>query len=234
MRAPSRAHHAHAGAPPLQVLLLLPLRSAIAGLATEHRAVSTATELRAAIANVTSFAPVEIALAEGVYPLYAALLVHGTRVTLRGEGAGATLDGQGVTRLFDVAHGAQLGLEHVHLTRGGDVESGAAIQVRRGARVDVRDANISDSHVLEGASARGGAIAAWEPPGLVELYRLDGGAAVYSVAHSKSRMAAGMSDGTIKVWDSGARFSASRLPAPRDASPLCRHAGARRGGAERS
>ena len=175
------------GRPALALLavLLLPLRAEVLQWGREVTyknlgPASDAAALRTMLANVTGFAPVEIQLASGEHKIRATLLVHHTWVKIVGNGAGATLDGQGTTRLFDVK-GGTLELEGVSLTRGGDVADGAAVQVRRGGRFNLTNGNISESHAVppvdvsgrETHSARAGAVAAWEPPDYAELDRLD-------------------------------------------------------------
>ena len=175
------------GRPALALLaaLLLPLRAEVLQWGREVTyknlgEASDAVALRTMLANVKGFAPVEIQLASGEHKIRATLLVHHTWVKIVGNGAGATLDGQGTTRLFDVK-GGTLELEGVSLTRGGDVADGAAVQVRRGGRFNLTNGNISESHAVppvdvsgrETHSARAGAVAAWEPPDYAELDRLD-------------------------------------------------------------
>ena len=103
------------GRPALALLaaLLLPLRAEVLQWGREVTyknlgEASDAVALRTMLANVTGFAPVEIQLASGVHPIRATLLVHHTWVKIVGNGAGATLDGQGTTRLFDVKGGLSL------------------------------------------------------------------------------------------------------------------------------
>ena len=105
----------------------------------------------------------------------ASICVHGVHLVLIGvEDENVVLDGQHETRLFDVAHGGKLELIRVDIRNGAGVHSGAAIQVRRGGRVNVTSSLIShcEAGALQ-ADPVGGAIAAWEPSekdaGLVEL-----------------------------------------------------------------
>ena len=105
----------------------------------------------------------------------ASICVHGVHLVLIGdEDDDVVLDGQHETRLFDVAHGGKLELIRVDIRNGAGVHSGAAIQVRRGGRVNVTSCLIShcEAGALQ-ADPVGGAIAAWEPSardeGLVEL-----------------------------------------------------------------
>ena len=105
--------------------------------------------MRTAINALAANEALEIWLAEGSeLNVSTAICVHEVSVTLRSEGAGATIDGLGSSRIFDVAHGGRLALERVSLANGGDVWSGAAISARGNSFVDVRHATVSHSHAV--------------------------------------------------------------------------------------
>ena len=117
--APSTARVMGRPALALLAVLLLPLRAEVLQWGSEVAyknlgKASDAAALRTMLANVKGFAPVEIQLASGEHKIRATLLVHHTWVKIVGNGAGATLDGQGTTRLFDVK-GGTLELEGVSL-----------------------------------------------------------------------------------------------------------------------
>ena len=141
------------GRPALALLaaLLLPLRAEVLqwGREVTYNNLGEASDAAAlrSCSRTSRASPVEIQLASGEHKIRATLLVHHTWVKIVGNGAGATLDGQGTTRLFDVK-GGTLELEGVSLTRGGDVADGAAVQVRRGGRFNLTNGAISESHAV--------------------------------------------------------------------------------------
>ena len=128
----------------------------------------------------------------------ASICVHGVHLVLIGdEDENVVLDGQHETRLFDVAHGGKLELIRVDIRNGAGVHSGAAIQVRRGGRVNVTSSLIShcEAGALQ-ADPVGGAIAAWEPSerdaGLVELDHRQLHARAVRWSPDSTRVAAGL------------------------------------------
>ena len=113
-----------------------PLAAAAAPVAAAGRGLD-GSGLQDAVARIPSFARVEIRLLGGTYLMDASICVHGVHLVLIGdEDDDVVLDGQHETRLFDVAHGGKLELIRVDIRNGAGVHSGAAIQVRRGDRVN--------------------------------------------------------------------------------------------------
>ena len=92
----------------------------------------TVFTLRALIDSAASGAPLALELPEGaVFSLGGAQLEvpSGANVTIASEGEGATIDGEGLSRVFEVSNNTALTLRRVHLLNGaadlvvpGDVE----------------------------------------------------------------------------------------------------------------
>ena len=193
---------------PLAVVLLL-LLSCIGADASFQchgfRTVNTTAELRDAI-NATAYGGCALLhLPEGnVYHLGAAQLrVYVGNVTLRSEGAGATLDAGGCSRHVDVALGGKLQLERVHLVNGGAEVSGGSALVRFGGELTVSDGVIASSEALD----QGGAIAVQDYDETLRKIREAsiGASRVNSVAYSPdgSRIVSGDDSGNVITWEAG-------------------------------
>jgi hypothetical protein len=127
--------------------------------------VHSASELSAFLAQIPLGAPMQtIVLPEtanlrlGGSPLNVA---WGTRVRIMSEGEGATIDGEGRSRLFEVW--GSLTLVRVHLTAG-HAESGGGLLANEGARVVLRHVTIRGCSATRGGAgkvASGGAVMLW-------------------------------------------------------------------------
>lgn len=73
---------------------------------------------------------------------------------LPGRSGGATVDGGGITQLFNIT-GAVLHIENLLLSKGATNASGAAVLATGGATIVARDCAFSANTALEGAGGGG-------------------------------------------------------------------------------
>ena len=132
-----------------------PLPPPLQPLPDGFQGVGAASDIRNALLTPPGVGDVSLYLSEGSrYSLGGSqLVVHHKNVTLRSSGTGATIDAEGLSRHFDVALGAELHLQHVHLVNGGFEMSGGSILVRNSGTLTTRDVHISDSRAFSSATA---------------------------------------------------------------------------------
>jgi hypothetical protein len=76
-------------------------------------------------------------------PSGATFAVSNFTLVLFSEGAGATINGEGLSQLFKVTNGGHVDLRHIHLKRGHATGQGGAMEVTQ-ASVNLADCTISD------------------------------------------------------------------------------------------
>eukprot|EP00965_Chrysotila_dentata_P162342 5361200-Pleurochrysis_carterae.AAC.2 len=107
---------------------------------------------------------------DGILTLDAELVVAGANVSLLSPGRGATLDGNGLTRIFHVHSGGRLFLQNVRLTNAsvanqsntpGAPHGGAVLIEGPGSLLSLRDVTMEGATALM-PEAAGGGVAAYE------------------------------------------------------------------------
>ena len=117
-------------------------------------------------ASLASQTPLHVQLPEGTHlPLGGSELVVGVNLnlTLRSSGAGATIDGEHLSRLFTVGTGATLEIDTVHLVNGSTAVwggQGGALQLQAGASARLTSSRITNCYAKE----FGGALSAHYQP----------------------------------------------------------------------
>eukprot|EP00966_Prymnesium_polylepis_P149561 3455202-Prymnesium_polylepis.1 len=93
--------------------------------------VTTTDELRAAIAAIPPFASRSLYLPQGSVFLLggAQIIIEGIYLWLVSDGAGATLNAGGSSRVFRLGGDARLQLEGITLREGGGVDDGGTIEM---------------------------------------------------------------------------------------------------------
>lgn len=145
-------------------------------------------------ASLASQTPLHVQLPEGTHlPLGGSELVVGVNLnlTLRSSGAGATIDGEHLSRLFNVGTGATLDIDTIHLVNGSTAAAtlnegrGGALRLQAGASVRLTSSRITNCYAKE----QGGALSAYYQPGV---------SASFVDCHIES---------CIAGWDGGAIFA---------------------------
>ena len=108
--------------------------------------VTSAVMLRALLDETALGSRVSVFVPEGltVHLDGLSLVVDGITALIQSSGAGAVLDGQGISRLFHLRNGASLSLSRIHLRNGGGVESGGALLLDSGSSAEIVRSSIAD------------------------------------------------------------------------------------------
>ena len=115
-------------------------------------------------ASLASQTPLDVQLPEGTHlPLGGSELVVGAslNLTLRSSGAGATIDGEHLSRLFTVSTGATLEIDTIHLVNGSTAATtqwagdGGALRLHAGASARLTSSRITNCYAKEFGGALG-------------------------------------------------------------------------------